>query len=88
MDHNPHEKSAHKYNAVDDLAQSLVALPTIEVLQTYPSQQKELLTTLGAIDQSDSQLMTFDLHQSTPQLLLAPRKFPQILANLIFNTNT
>ena len=61
MAHNPHAKVAHHYSVVDDLAESPAAMSMLEVLQTCPSQKKALLTTLGAIDPSNSHLMTFDI---------------------------
>ena len=68
MAHNPHEKSAHHYNFLDDLEQSPATMSTFEVFQTCPSQMKELLTTLGAIDPSDSHLITFGINESAPPL--------------------
>jgi hypothetical protein len=52
--HNPHAKAAHNYSLVDDLAQSPVAISVLEVLQTFPSQRKSLLSALGAIDTADT----------------------------------
>jgi hypothetical protein len=54
MAHNPHAKVAHKYNVVDHLAQSPDAVSILEVLQTFPSQRKGLLSTLSAIDPPNS----------------------------------
>lgn len=68
MAHNPHEKATHHYSVVDDLAQSLATMSTLEVLQTCPSQNKELFTTLGAIYLSYIHLMTSDIDQSEPCL--------------------
>jgi hypothetical protein len=36
--HKPHARAAHNYSLVDDLAQSLVAMSVLEVLQTCSSQ--------------------------------------------------
>ena len=44
---------------VDDLAQSHVAMSTLEVLQSCPSQNKSLLTALGAVYPSDDHLIVF-----------------------------
>lgn len=52
--HNPNVKTTHNYNIVDDLAQPLMAMSTLEVLQTYPSPKKALLSTLSTIDRYDS----------------------------------
>lgn len=61
-------KDAHSYNIIDDLAQSPLAMSALEVLQTCPSQRKALISTLGAIDPSDSHLMVFNLNKATPRL--------------------
>ena len=66
MVHNPHAKVAHNYSMVDDLKKSPIARSTLEVLQTFPSQQNTFLSTLGTIDLSNSRLMTFHPNQSAP----------------------
>ena len=43
-------------------------MSTLEVLQSFPSQRKALLSTIGGIDPTDSNLLTFDLENFTPQL--------------------
>ena len=63
-----YSKAAHNYSIVDDLSQSLAAMSAFEVLQSFPKQQKALLSTLGAIDPADSHLMAFDLDKSTPRI--------------------
>ena len=68
MAHNPCARDSHHYSVVDNLAQSLASMSTLEVLQTCPSQNKALLTTLGSIDPFNSHLMTFDIDQSAPRL--------------------
>jgi hypothetical protein len=40
----------------------------LEVLQTYPSQCKSFLSTLGAVNLDDTQLITFDLDRGEPCL--------------------
>jgi hypothetical protein len=52
--HNPQARAAHNYSLVDDLAQSLAAMSVLEVLQTCPMQRKSLLSTLGAVDPTDT----------------------------------
>jgi hypothetical protein len=66
--HNPQARVAHNYSLVDDLAQSLVAMSVLEVLQTCPTQQKSLLFSLGLVDPADTQLITFDLDDREPCL--------------------
>jgi hypothetical protein len=52
--HNPQARAAHNYSLVDDLAQSPAAMSVLEVLQTFPTQQKSLLSTMGAVDPADT----------------------------------
>jgi hypothetical protein len=66
--HNPHAKAAHNYSLVDDLAQSPAAMSVLEVLQTYPSQRKSLLSSLGVVDPANMQLITFDSDSREPRL--------------------
>jgi hypothetical protein len=44
---NPQARTTNNYSLVDDLAQSLVAMLVLEVLQTCPTQWNSLLSTLG-----------------------------------------
>ena len=46
---NPNARAAQFYNVVEDLAQEPCAMSTLEVLQSFPTQRKTLLTTLGAL---------------------------------------
>jgi hypothetical protein len=66
--HNPQAREAHNYNLVDDLAQSPVSMSVLEVLQTCPTQQKSLLSALGEVDPTDTQLITFYLDSGEPHL--------------------
>jgi hypothetical protein len=66
--HNPRASAAHNYSLVDDLAQSSAAMSILEVLQTCPTQRKSLLSSLGAVDPTDTQLITFDLDSGEPCL--------------------
>jgi hypothetical protein len=66
--HNPQARAAHNYSLVDDLAQSLTAMSVLEVLQTYPTQRKALLSSLGAVDLTDTRLITFKLDSCEPHL--------------------
>ena len=60
---NATSRAALNYNIVDDLAQSPTTMSSLEVIKNFPSQHKALLSMLGAIDPSDSRLITFDLDQ-------------------------
>jgi hypothetical protein len=66
--HNPQAREAHNYSLVDDLAQSSAAMSVLEVLQTCPTQWKSLLSALGAVDPTDTRLITFDLDSGEPHL--------------------
>jgi hypothetical protein len=48
--HNPQARAAHHYSLVDDLAQSPAAMLVLEVLQTFPTQRKSLLSAMGVVD--------------------------------------
>lgn len=44
--HNPNAYVAHNYRIIEDLAQALCDMSSLEVLQSYPMQYKALLTTI------------------------------------------
>ena len=62
------DRVAVSYNIVDDLAQTPTAMSALEVLKTFPTQWKALLAALGAVDPSDSKLITFDTENGEPQI--------------------
>jgi len=66
---NPHAREAHNYNIVEDIAQSLSAMSTLEVMQNCPSQNQALLSAIGGIDPADSSLVAFNHNGCEPQLL-------------------
>jgi hypothetical protein len=66
--HNPQARAAHNYSLVDDLARSPTAMLVLGVLQTCPTQQKSLLSALGAVDPVDTRLITFNLDSCEPRL--------------------
>jgi hypothetical protein len=66
--HNPQVRASHNYSLVDDLAQSSAAMSVLEVLRTCRTQRKSLLSTLGAINPTDTRLITFDLDSREPRL--------------------
>ena len=43
-------------------------MSALEVLKTFPMQWKALLTTLGAVDPSDSKLIKFDMENGEPRM--------------------
>ena len=49
------------YNVVEYLAQAPCAMSTLEVLQSCPTQRKNLLTALGALDPDNTNLIHFNV---------------------------
>ena len=58
--YNPRARAAQNYNRVEDLAQSPSAMYTLEVLQNCPSQKQALLSAIGGIDPTGSNLIIFN----------------------------
>ena len=56
------------YSIIDDLYQFSTTMSALEVFKMSPPQRKALLSTLGAVDPSDSILITFDLDQAEPRI--------------------
>ena len=54
---------------MEDLAQAPLEMSALEVLQTCPSQWKALLSSIGGIDPTDSNLITFDLENHVHRFL-------------------
>jgi hypothetical protein len=82
--HNPQARAAHNYSLVDDLAQSPAAMSVLEVLQTFPTQQKSLLSALGVVDPVDTRLITFNLDNSEPRFpALVAIQIPVKIRNII-----
>ena len=54
---------------VEDLAQEPCAMSTLEVLQSCPTQRKNLLTSLGALDPDNTNLIHFNVKNYKPRLL-------------------
>ena len=54
---------------VEDLAQEPCAMSTLEVLQSYPTQHKNLLTALGALDPNNTNLIHFNVENYKSRLL-------------------
>jgi len=65
---NHHARAAQNYNIVEDLAQSPSTMSTLEVLQNCPSQKQALLSAIGGIDPTDSNLVAFNHKGYVPQL--------------------
>ena len=59
--YNPRARAAKNYNIVEDLAQSPSTMSALEVLQNCPSQKQALLSAIGGIDPTDSNLVVSNL---------------------------
>ena len=64
----PNSRATQFYNVVEDLAQAPCAMSTLEVLQSCPTQCKNLLTTFGATYLNDMNLIHFNLENLKPRL--------------------
>jgi hypothetical protein len=67
--HNPNSQATQHYSIVEDLSQSLCAMSTLEVLQSFPMQCKALLSTIGGIDPAKSNVISFDTNCNESFLL-------------------
>ena len=65
---NPNSQAAQFYNVVEDLTQKPYAMSTLEVLQSCPTQRKNLLTTLGALDLDNTNLIRFNVENYKSRL--------------------
>ena len=65
---NPRARVAQNYNIVEDLDQSPSVMLTLEVLQNFPSQKKALLSEIGGIDLTNSNLIVFNHTIYVPKL--------------------
>jgi hypothetical protein len=67
--HNPNARAAQNYFVVEDLSQTPCAMSALEVLQSFPTQRKALLTTLSSTDTCNPgtiMLDTIDLKPCLP----------------------
>lgn len=68
ISYNSNARVAQHYNIIEELAQAPSQMSALEVLQTYPTQQKSLLFIIGTVDPSYSSLITFDIENHVPHL--------------------
>ena len=66
--YNPRARAAQNYNIVEYLAPYPSTMSTLEVLQNFPSQKQDLLSPIGGIDLTDSNLVIFNRMGYVPQL--------------------
>ena len=80
---NPNARVAQFNNGGEDLAQAPCAMSTLEVLQSFPTQHKKLLTTLGALDPDNTNLIHFNVENYKSRL---PHKISfQIITKVVGN---
>ena len=60
---NPNAQAGQFYNVVEDLAQAPCAISTLELLQSFPTRRKNLLTELGALDPDNTNLIHFNVEK-------------------------
>lgn len=82
--YNPNARAIQHYNIVEDLAQAPSAMSALKVLQSCPSQWKSLLSAIGGIGPTDSNLIYFDLENHVSRL---PHQI-SFLIQAIINENT
>jgi hypothetical protein len=58
--HNPNERASQKYSIVEDLAKTPCVMSSLEVLHSFPSQRKALLSALGVVEPANSGTIVFD----------------------------
>ena len=66
--HNPNTQAVQNYSVVEDLGQTPYAMSVLEVLQIFPSQRKDLLSTLGVNDDNSSFVIKFETMGLQPHL--------------------
>ena len=66
--HNFNTQDSQHYNIVKDPARAPCAMYTLEVLQSCPTQWKNLLSAIGGVDPSNTSLISFDLDNYEPCL--------------------
>jgi hypothetical protein len=65
---NPNARATHNYSMVEDLSQTPCVMSTLEVLQSYPSQRKSLLATLGSAETCNPSTIMLDIIDLKPRL--------------------
>ena len=85
---NPSARAAQFYNVVEDLAQAPCAMSTLEVLQSCPTQRKNLLTALGALDLDNTNLIHFNvkIYKSRLPHQLAFQIMTKVVGKKVFRT--
>jgi hypothetical protein len=66
--HNLNARATHNYSVVEYLAQTPCAMSSLEVLQSFPSQRKALLSTLGSTETCNLGAIVLDPTDLKPRL--------------------
>jgi hypothetical protein len=66
--HNPNARDTQNYFMVEDLSQTPCAMLTLEALQSFPSQRKTLLVSLGAVETCNPGMIMLDTNDLKPHL--------------------
>jgi len=66
--YNLNARVTQHYNIVEDSSQAPSMMSALKVLQTCPTQQKTLLSSIGAIDHANSSLITIDIESHVRRL--------------------
>jgi hypothetical protein len=66
--HNPNASATQNYSVVEDLFQIPCAMSSLEVLQSCPSQRKDLLAALGSTENCNPGMIMLDTTNLKPRL--------------------
>jgi hypothetical protein len=66
--HNPNTRAAQNYSVVEDLSQTPCLMSSLEVLQSFPSQRKALLSTLRSAETCNPGMIMLDMNDLKPCL--------------------
>jgi hypothetical protein len=66
--HNPNARATQNYSVVEDLSQTPCVMSTLEVLQSFPTQRKALLTDLGSTKTCNLGTIMLDTTNLKPHL--------------------
>jgi hypothetical protein len=66
--HNPNVRATQNYYVVEDLSQTPCAMFSLEVLQSFPSQRKALLVSLGSAETCNLGMIMLDTTKLKPHL--------------------
>jgi hypothetical protein len=66
--HNPNARATHNYSVVEDLSQTPCEMSSLEVLQSFPSERKDLLATLGSVETCNLGTIMLDTTDLKPRL--------------------